>query len=179
VIEIKQASMELLNTADFNRIYDILIYAYAETEKEVWGENYVRILKDEFIELINRGEIFYATIDKKPVGSIYVYQKEKETYSFGLLSADFSLKGNGIGLSLVKYAEQYALKAGAKYMDLEILRPLAEEVPFKIVLKNWYTKLGYHYMMSGTFAELKPDKAYKAEGLIQPSTFDCYRKTLP
>lgn len=170
--------METLSSTDINRLYEILIHAYAETEQSVWGENYIRIPKDEFISLISRGEVFYAELNGNVVGSIYVYRKDESTFSFGLLSADFSLKGKGIGKALVDYAEAHAFDQGAKYMDLEILRPIAEEVPFKGVLKQWYTKLGYVYTLSGTFVELKPDKAFKAKGLIQPCTFDCYQKVL-
>lgn len=159
-------------------MYDILIHAYAETEVEVWGENYVRIGKDEFREIIGRGEFYGAFIAGRIVGSVRVYKKDNETYSFGLLSADFDLKGQGIGKALVDHIERFALDQGAKFMDLEILRPIAIEVPFKIVLKNWYSKLGYKYTHSGTFAELKPDNVEKADKLIQPCTFDCYRKVL-
>ena len=178
MIKIQQAKQELLSSADINRLYEILIHAYAETEQSVWGENYVRIPKDEFITLISRGEVFYAQLNGLIVGSVYVYRKDESTFSFGLLSADFSMKGKGIGKALVDYAEEYAIKQGAKYMDLEILRPTSEEVPFKEVLKQWYTKLGYVYTLSGTFEELKPKKAFKAKGLIQPCTFDCYQKVL-
>lgn len=178
MINIQQATKETLSNTDTNRLYEILIHAYAETEQSVWGENYVRIQKDEFIALIAKGEIFYAQLNDSVVGSIYVYRKNESTFSFGLLSADFSLKGIGIGKALVDYAEAHAIEQGATYMDLEILRPIDEEVPFKEVLKQWYTKLGYVYTLSGTFVELKPDKASKAKGLIQPCTFDCYQKVL-
>lgn len=178
MIRVAKIQLEKLSDSSLNRMYDILIHAYAETEVEVWGENYVRIGKDEFREIIGRGEFYGAFIEGRIVGSVRVYKKDNETYSFGLLSADFDLKGQGIGKALVDHIERFALDQGAKFMDLEILRPIAIEVPFKIVLKNWYSKLGYKYTHSGTFAELKPDNVEKADKLIQPCTFDCYRKVL-
>lgn len=178
MIRIEQIDLLRLSDTTLNRMYDILIHAYAETEVEVWGENYVRIGKVEFKEIIGRGEFYGAFIEDKIVGSIRVYKKDEAAYSFGLLSADFELKGQGIGKALVDHIENYAIEQGAKFMDLEILKPIEMDVPFKNVLKNWYTKLGYKYTHSGTFAELKPDNIEKADKLIQPCTFDCYRKVL-
>ncbi len=178
MIKIEQIDLNKQSVSTLNKMYAILIHAYAETEREVWGNNYARIKFDDYKDIINRGEIFGAFIEGKIVGSVHVYNKDDEAYSFGLLSADFDLKGKGIGKSLVNYIEQYALVNGAKFMDLEILRPIEIEVPFKVFLKNWYTKMGYKFVYSGTFTELKPNEAAKADKLIQPCAFDCYRKVL-
>jgi len=94
------------------------------------------------------------------------------------LSADSSLKGIGIGRTLIDYIENVAQKEGASYMEIEILRTIEVDVPFKKVLKEWYTRLGYKYMKSGAFAELKPENAEKADKLIQPCVFDCYQKVI-
>ena len=178
LITVKQLNIENLSEQTLSRMYAILIHAYAETEVEVWGPNYVRIYKDELTDLVKRGEFYGAFIQEQLVGSVRLYRKEKQSFSFGLLSANFELKGKGIGKALVDYIENKAKQEGALYMDLEILRPIAIEVPFKLVLHKWYTKLGYVYVNSGTFAELKPDNAAKADKLIQPCTFDCYQKVL-
>ncbi|MCF6228505.1 MAG: GNAT family N-acetyltransferase [Planctomycetes bacterium] len=86
---------------------------------------------------------------------------------------DFTKRG--IGSVLVKHAEQEAKDAGAKYMEIEILRPRDIEVPGKIVLQKWYEAMGYEYVYSENFADRKP---IKAKRLIRPSNFDCYRKAL-
>jgi len=178
VIAIKHINIKALREDTFNRMYSILIHAYAETEAEVRGPNYVRISKKEFVDIIRRGEVYGAFIKEGLVGSVRLFKKNEQTFSFGLLSADFSLKGIGIGRTLIDYIENVAQKEGASYMEIEILRTIEVDVPFKKVLKEWYTRLGYKYMKSGAFAELKPENAEKADKLIQPCVFDCYQKVI-
>ena len=158
--------------------YKILIAAYSQTEKEIWGENYVRISEEEYKELIEREYVFTAHLNGEVVGTILLSKQNETTFSFGLLAVDFSKKGLGIGRKLVSHAEQAALKLGAKEMTLEILKPKNQHAPFKQQLAEWYERQGYEYMYSADFLELKPTKIEKAKQLITPAVFDCYRKEL-
>jgi GNAT superfamily N-acetyltransferase len=178
LITVKQIKTDSLSDGTLNRMYAVLIRAYAETEVEVWGENHIRISKTDFIALIKCGEIFGAFIDSQLVGSVRLFKKDPQTFSFGLLSADLNMQGKGIGNTLVSYIETRAKQKGAVYMDIEILRAVTLEPPFKKRLKEWYIKLGYTYTQSGSFLELKPYHADKAKKLIQPCVFDCYQKIL-
>ena len=178
LITIKNIKTEHLSEQTLNRMYAVLIHAYAETEVEIWGQNHIRIAKDDFTELIERKEIFGAFIENQLVGSVRLFKKDQQTFSFGLLSADLNMQGKGIGNALVEHIEAVAKKEGATYMTLEILRAIALETPFKKRLKEWYTKLGYTYTLSGSFKELKPTHADRADKLVQPCVFDCYQKVL-
>lgn len=178
VITIKHINIEALKKDAFNRMYSILIHAYAKTESEIWGPNYVRISEKDFVDIIKRGEVYGAFIKGTIVGSVRLFKKDQQLFSFGLLSADFNLKGIGIGGALVDYIENVAQKEGGSYMQIEILRAIEADVPFKKALKTWYTRLGYKYIKSAGFAELKPENAEKAGKLIQPCVFDCYQKVL-
>ena len=60
MIKIKHIEKNKLSKKTLDRMYSILIDAYARTEIDVWGENYIRISKEEFIQLVLRGEIFGA-----------------------------------------------------------------------------------------------------------------------
>jgi GNAT superfamily N-acetyltransferase len=142
-----------------------MIIAYAETEVNIWGENYTRCPLDEYKTLLDQGEIIIAWLDGQIVGSIHVYPVTHNRYGFGLLNADFSLGGQGIGSGLVEQAEKHAKQNGAKLMQLEILRPKVELLAEKERLKKWYTRLGYKLVSTGDFTELKPDKAEKAKRL--------------
>ena len=178
MIKIELASLDQLSKEELNRTFSLLIHAYAITEKEIWGENYSRLTLDEFKDLIAINEVYIARIDGEIVGSIHVSRIDHESFGFGLLSADFERKGLGIGRKLIKTAENHAISQNAKFMKIEILRPSNVELAQKKQLDEWYRRLGYDFVKSASFIELKPDKADKALKLITPTQFDCYEKVL-
>lgn len=168
-------SAQNANLTERKKLYEILRIAYALTEIEVWGENYVRINFEDFNKLIEKDEIIAAWLNDEPVGSIHTYPRSADTWSFSLLSADFDKKGNGIGQALIDAAENRAKSRGGKYMQLEILRPRDMEVPFKLRLDAWYRKLGYQFTHAEDFSKVKP---IKANNLVNPCNFDYYKKSL-
>ena len=178
MIVIEQANPTNLSSHDITRAYEIMHHAYSVTEIDILGENYSRMDVDEFQELIDREELIVARIDGEIVGSIHAYSISENTYCFGLFSAAFEKKGLGIGRALITAAENTAIKNGASFMELEILKPRDHDIDVKINLKNWYERLGYELFQSTSFEARKPDKIEKALKLIQPCVFDCYRKKL-
>lgn len=164
--------------AHIQRFYDIMIHAYKVTEVEIWGEDYTRMSRQEFDAVIARDELIGVWIEGKPVGSIHTYQINDETFAFGLFSVDFDYKGRSIGRKLIAAAETKALAEGANFMELEILRPKFESLPQKQLLHDWYMRLGYQKYATLDFEVRKPDKAHKAKDFVQPTVFDCYRKSL-
>ena len=173
------AQIRELSEADIDRLYDIMRHAYAVTEVEIWGENYTRMPKEEFIALIEQNQIIAARLNGKLVGSIHTYPLGEAVWAFGLFSADFAYKGKGIGRALITAAEEYARHEGkANCMELEILKPRDFEVPVKIALKEWYERLGYVFTHTISFELRKPTKAEKAKNFLVPCVFDCYTKGL-
>lgn len=160
------------------RLYEIMREAYAKTERDLWGENYVRISRGDFESILQQGKLLVARIDTKVVGSLYFYPIDELRYGFGILSADPAYHGKGIGRALISAAEEQAVSSGAAFMQLEILRPEHFEIPSKTVLKKWYERQGYRVISTIRFEELKPDKKEKAEQLLVPAYFDCYEKSL-
>ncbi len=174
---IEQASLKLPKK-DIDLAYSILIHAYAQTEAEIWGENYVRISREEYEQLIEKGEIFFS-FDKKSVnGCIQIKQMDQKTFSFGLLASNFEKKGSGIGKKLIAFAEQYAKEKRGEKMVLEILRPADFKLEFKEFLHLWYSKMGYQYVETIPFLGLKTEKIEKAKQLKVPAVFDCYSKKI-
>jgi GNAT superfamily N-acetyltransferase len=178
MMKIEEASLSLLTDVELIHTHSLLVQAYAITEKEIWGDNYSRLGMDEFKALINAHEVFIARLDSEIVGSIHVSRLDSESFGFGLLSVDFERKGLGIGRKLIKTVENYAIEQNAKFMKIEILRPINFELPQKKVLDEWYRRQGYVFTESMSFVERKPDKVKKALALITPSQFDCYEKAL-
>jgi GNAT superfamily N-acetyltransferase len=173
MLEIQSA--KLATHQQRKQLYEFLIIAYAVTEIEVWGPNYVRIEFEDYDQLIEKGEVLIAYFENVVVGGIHFSQRGESTYSFSLLCADFNKSGLGIGRALIEEVEKIAKDNGAVQIEIEILRPKGIEVPFKVRLKDWYQKLGYHYTWSENFALVRPEKAKK---LVTPSDFDHYLKKL-
>ncbi len=175
MIDVISSKSKNLPLKDRKRLYQILTTAYAETEKEMWGENYVRISFEDYNKLIENGEILVAYSNGLVVGGIRHYVKASGIYGFGLLCADFGKTGMGIGRTLIGAVEKIALERNMKAIKIEILRPKDREVEFKTRISGWYQRMGYKYTYSQDFNEVEPTKAHD---LVTPSCFDYYVKSL-
>lgn len=167
-----------LTEKEIQQAYQIMIEAYANTESELWGKNYVRMSQEAFKAIIDRGELIVARNDHGIVGSIRVYEEAPHIFNFSVFSVAKELRGEGIGRALVLAAEEHARNHGGKIMTLEILRPQLFEMPAKTVLTSWYKGMGYQYKCSALFEERKPHEIAKSKELIIPAVFDCYEKAL-
>mgnify|MGYP003653242337 CR=1 FL=1 len=177
-VKIISSSESAGNSMNIEKQHEILINAYAETEKEIWGENYVRVSLEEYKEIIEQEIVFTALLNDEVVGTILLLDEGNHQFSFGLLAVDFSKKGHGIGRLLIEAAEQKAIELGGKVMSLEILKAKNQIVPFKDQLAEWYQRQGYQFTFSKSFIEMKPTKTEKAKSLITEAVFDCYEKNL-
>ncbi|MCB9224140.1 MAG: GNAT family N-acetyltransferase [Crocinitomicaceae bacterium] len=166
-----------LTDEQFEQLFNIIRIAYAETEKEVWGEGYVRMSREELQHHIDNDEILIALLYGKIVGGIRYYKIDDETYGFGLLGADFDHKGKGIGRALIGEVENKVKATGGKKVSIEILRASAINTDFKTHLAEWYQRLGYKY--TGVLdVNAVYDNPAKWAKLVNPSHFDCYLKEL-
>lgn len=173
---IKSADTLELEERDYQRLFEIVRIAYAETEKDIWGENYIRISYDAYKKLLVEGKhILVAFLNHEIVGSVYYYESAPNCYTFSLLSADLSKAGQGIGKALVEAVEANAKANGAEQICIEILRARAHNTAFKLRLADWYQRIGYVYTHTEDFAKIAPEKA---KNLLQATDFDYYRKVL-
>ncbi|MEO9533209.1 MAG: GNAT family N-acetyltransferase [Crocinitomicaceae bacterium] len=177
MLQIQSTKDYSLSPSEFDKLYQIIIDAYAQTEKEVWGENYVRVSKVKFQELVDKGEVLVAFLNNEIVGGVHCLKLEDNAYSFSLLGADFNHSGKGIGKALIKAVEQVAYTNGASEIRIEVLRAENIEVESKIILANWYERLGYPFVKTINVFEVYNDKEKWAK-LVNPSVFDCYLKKL-
>ncbi len=177
-ISIQRTSLKTISKSDLESQYALLIHAYAETEREIWGENYVRVSLEEYKQDIEKEIVFTAKLADEVVGTILLAPMGERVFSFGLLAVDFSKKGYGIGRALIKKAEQTAIELGGLVMKIEILKPKNQHVQFKQQLAEWYERQGYEFTFSKSFIELKPAKVEKAKELKTEAVFDCYEKKL-
>jgi GNAT superfamily N-acetyltransferase len=142
----------------------------------VWGENYVRVSITDFLKYIDAQEVIVARLDDVIVGGIRVFKLEEGVWSFSLLGAALSASGKGVGRSLIQAAEGLAISKGAQSMRIEVLRADNISVESKVILHNWYERLGYAFVKSVDVFEVYDD-AEKWSKLVNPSIFDCYQKS--
>lgn len=177
MVKVLSAKEFRLSDEQSKQLYDIVVAAYAHTEKEIWGEGYVRMTRQVFQEYIEQDEILMAFLDGRIVGGIRYYHLEDNSWSFSLLGADFNQKGKGIGRALIEAVEEDVSKKGGDQIHIEVLRAEALDVESKTILSNWYQRLGYELVKTIDVLEVYNDPV-KWSKLVNPSVFDCYLKVL-
>lgn len=177
MLKIYDTKSHPLSHEDFSKLYDIVIKAYALTEKEVWGDNYVRVKPEDYQAYITQNEILYARLDDEIAGGVRFLKLKDTTWSFSLLGADFSKKGKGIGRALIAELEKRVMAQGGDRIHIEILRAKNISVASKKILSDWYERLGYEFVKTIDVFEVYND-AKKWSKLVNPSEFDCYLKVL-
>lgn len=141
------------------RVTEIVNQAYEEGEKGLWIDGVARTSAAEVAELIGRGEIAAATSGGRVMGCVRVRRLAPELAEFGMLAADPTQRGGGVGRALVGFAEDWARAEGIAAMRLELLVPVDGEHPVKEFLRAWYTRLGYRQVGTGRLDEDYPELA--------------------
>ena len=167
-----------LSEINKNRIFDLMVRAYAITEEDIWGENYVRVPREEYFRLLENETFFIALEGDQLIGSIQVYRKSDTLFGLGLLNIDFEHKGRNIGSLLVSAAEDYARQNGGKCMQIEILRPEISDSAYKKWLEEWYEKLNYRFIETVPFEAIETEQSHKKKKIKTNAVFDIFHKTL-
>jgi len=97
----------------------------------------------EIAELTNSSEIAVAQSMGQIIGCVRIRRIDQETGEFGMLAVDDTYQGTGIGRQLIRYAEQKYKKEQLRKMQLELLVPQEGTHPDKVILGNWYSRIGY------------------------------------
>lgn len=148
---------------------------YAIAEEGLWRDGTARTTPSETAEFIRGGEIAVARLGGRIVGSVRVQQLNGGVGEFGMLAADPDHRGVGIGRRLVRFAEQLIHERRCGTMQLELLVPKAWTHPAKKFLHDWYTRLGYRVVRTGSIHEQYPALAPQ---LATPCDFVIYHKKL-
>lgn len=177
MLKIYDSKQKPLTYDEFHKLYDIVVAAYANTELEVWGPNYVRVSKEDYQQYIDDNEIMFALLDGEVVGGVRCFELKPQVWTFTLLGADFNHKGKGIGKALIDAVEKRAIAANATSIHIEVLKAEHIEVASKKILADWYIRLGYDFVKTIDVFEVYNDPI-KWSKLANPSVFDCYLKQL-
>jgi len=175
-IEIQVLSCkESTNIVEMEHITNIVNRVYAASEESLWMHGAVRTTVEEVAELTSRGEIAVARLMGQIVGCIRVREIDQETGEFGMLAVDDEYQGTGIGSELIRFAEQKCKNAQLRKMQLELLVPQEGTHPAKVILKNWYTRIGYRPIHTDSIAASYPTLARM---LAIPCKFVVFEKEL-
>lgn len=175
MIHITDSIQPELSSSDVRRIYDLITQAYAITEEPMFGPGYERTPLEAIETYVQSNEILIARREDSIVGCLRHYWLDSETYSFGLLSADFSHLGEGIGSALLNRVEEIARNKKATAIRIEIVRPTHDEILIKEQIAAWYQRMGYELVDCRPLARLS---ASKAEESIVDCSVDYYRKSI-
>lgn len=148
---------------------------YAAAEKGLWRDGAARTTIAEMREFVADGEIFVTRLGDRIVGTIRVRRLAGGVGEFGMLTADPDHQGSGIGGGLIRFAERLSLERGLDTMQLELLVPKTWTHPSKKFLREWYSRLGYRIVRTGSIDEQYPALAPR---LGTPCDYVIYHKTL-
>ncbi len=111
----------------------------------------VRTDEKNVIELMQKGEFFLMEgVSRQIFASIYVEVHGERGY-FGMLAVELSFQSRGLGRALIEFAEEFCRNNGCTVMDLKVLSPRTELLPY-------YLNLGYENMGTDEFRPSRPIK---------------------
>jgi GNAT superfamily N-acetyltransferase len=132
---------------------------YQVAESGLWRDEATRTTASELAGLIEAGEVAVATREGRIVGSVRVHDIADETSEFGILVADPTHRGTGVGRALVDFVEHHERTRGRRAMQLELLVPRAWRHPSKEFLRSWYGRCGYHVISTRRVEDAYPHLA--------------------
>lgn len=142
------------------RLTELVIGVYAQAERGLWRDGFLRVTADEMAEMVRAGEIAVATDEGQMIGSIWWHDLGADRGEFGILAASAQARGTGVGRALVDFAEGDCRDRGLRVMQLELLVPRTWSHPSKEFLRAWYGRRGYRLVasrpMDVAFPHLKP-----------------------
>jgi GNAT superfamily N-acetyltransferase len=157
------------------RLVEVVNAAYAVGEAGMWVAGTRRVRDEELRGLVRASEIVVARVGDRVVGCVRVHPLSETAWGFGMLAADPSARGTGVGRALVAAAEERARTAGAAEMQLELLVPTGRVQESKVRLAEWYSRAGYRVVAGRDFAEDFPELA---TSLAVACDYQIWRKPL-
>lgn len=128
----KDAHIRTAGPDDLEALTSLINEAFV-VERVAFDGNRVDITKVR--DYMNTGTFLLAEASDGLAGCVYVEQRGDRSY-LGLLSVYPARQGSGLGSKLMSAAEDFARSKGSRAMDLRVISPRSELLPF-------YRRLGY------------------------------------
>ncbi|MGH9736523.1 MAG: GNAT family N-acetyltransferase [Candidatus Acidiferrales bacterium] len=100
-------------------------------------------------ELMRKGEFLVAEDDSNHIAACVYTEVRGERGYLGMLSVDPPRQGTGLGRVMVEAAENHCRNRGCCWIDLRVLSPRRELLPF-------YAKFGYTQLRTEDFQPPRP-----------------------
>lgn len=115
---------------------------------------------ERMAETMQTGEFLVAeNASGRALACVYTELHAERGY-LGMLAVDPARQGSGLGRAMVEAAENHCRRRGCRWMDLRVLSPRAELLPF-------YEKLGYRQVRTEEFRPPRPLKGgIECHGII-------------
>jgi predicted N-acetyltransferase YhbS len=156
--------IRVADLADAAAITSVINAAFRKSRREA---NYLvdqdRIDLHAVQDLLGTGIFLVAEENQGVTGCVHVEMKGERSY-LGLLSVDPSGQRSGLGSKLMVAAEDYCVKAGSRFMDLQIVN-LRKDLP------DFYHRRGYIQTGTSPFTlEADPKVALHFVNMSKPLT---------
>ncbi len=140
------------------RIVAIINEAYRWSEAEQWTEEKTRTEHAEVSLLLTNQKMLLAYADNTLAGVVKIEEIAPGIGGFGMLATDPDGLKKGVGRALVAEAEAWGRAMRFAEMEIEIVRAESPNA-HKILLHEWYTRLGYIEQETYPIAERIPEIA--------------------
>jgi GNAT superfamily N-acetyltransferase len=164
-----------LDPARIERLADLINDVYDDAEAGMWKRKALRTNPADVERMLRAGTLILAEIDGVIVGTAGVSLVGDGVGEFGMLVADRSRRGSGIGSALVDRAENWAREMSCHTMRLELLTPREWRQPSKEFLKRWYSRIGYAPQRTEPLETMYPGLVPE---LATPCDFTVWHKSL-
>ena len=140
------------------RIVAIINEAYRWSEAEQWTDEKTRTEHAEVSLLLTNQKMLLAYTDNTLAGVVKIEEIAPGIGGLGMLATDPDGLKKGVGRALVAEAEAWGRSMGFAEMEIEIVRAESPNA-HKILLHEWYTRLGYIEQETYPIAERIPEIA--------------------
>lgn len=135
-------------------------YAFTTSEQGIWDldkPKFERLTADKTRDLLRSRELAFvwrgdapdiaSALDKLGppcvVGSVRLHWAEPQIGDVSLVACTNSVRGQGVGRAIMRFAEEHFKREGGKAVQIELLVPQAAPHPEKVKLDAWYQRLGF------------------------------------
>jgi GNAT superfamily N-acetyltransferase len=122
----------------------------------LWLDGTARTTSAELAGLIRAGELAVARREGAVVGCVRVQRLDDYCGEFGMLAANPTQRGTGVGRALLRFAEELSAARGLRRIQLELLVPRDWTHPSKAFLEGWYTRSGYRLVRTDRLKDAYP-----------------------
>ena len=179
MIEVKISETSSLRHGQVETLTNLINSVYSISENGLWvseDEGFPgRTSVHEIEDFWRAGQLAIAWQENQIVGCVHLTLIDARRAEFGMLVTHPEFRRQGLGASLIDYAEKWALNRGREIMQLELLTPKNWTHPVKRMLHDWYQRIGYQPAKSMSLSDTFP---HLAPFLATPCNFTSYEKKL-